>query len=189
MYCFVYFQASEEEENNIKVINIKEAGPVQFTPLDPEQRQATCELVKLKNQKPGQELKYVNVGRVCNNIHPNHPKHTQRIQGDGNCLFRALCCAITGMQMGHRALCQIICDYLCQGTFYTGMDGAGIAHQFANGTGQGIQDRHRTNGSSPSLRHHVCCAQVTCVGWVYIFGGRVKNIMFYQNVKKKYIFV
>ena len=123
MYCFVYFQASEEEEKNIKVINIKEAGPVQFTPLDAEQRQATCELVKLKNQKPGQELKYVNVSRVCNNIHPNPPKHTQRIQGDGNCLFRALCCAITGMQMGHKALCQIICDYLCQGTFYTGMDG------------------------------------------------------------------
>ena len=33
VYCFVYFQASEEEENNIKVINIKEAGPVQFKPL------------------------------------------------------------------------------------------------------------------------------------------------------------
>ena len=57
-----------QEENNIKVV--KEAGPVQFIPLDAEQRQATCELVNLKNRKPGQELKYVNVGRVCNNIHP-----------------------------------------------------------------------------------------------------------------------
>ena len=67
VYCFLYFQASEEKENNIKVINIKaQAGPVQFTPLDAKQRQATCKLVNLKNQKPGQELrKYVNVSRVC----------------------------------------------------------------------------------------------------------------------------
>ena len=28
-----------------------------------------------------------------------------------------------GMQTGHKALCQIICDYLCQGTTYMGMDG------------------------------------------------------------------
>ena len=25
---------------------------------------------------------------------------------------------------------------------------------------------------------HVYCAQVTCAGWVNIFGGRVKNFMF-----------
>ena len=81
MYCFVYFQASEENENNIKVINIKEAGPVQFTPLDAKQRQATCELVNLKNWKPGQELKYVNVGRVSNNIHPNPPSTYRGYRG------------------------------------------------------------------------------------------------------------
>ena len=123
VFCSLYFIAYEEKENKIKVLHIKEAGPVQFTPLDAEQRQATCKLVNLKNRKPGQELKYVNVSRVCNNIHPNPPKHIQRIQGDGNCLFRALCCAIMGMQTGHKALCQIICDYLCQGTTYMGMDG------------------------------------------------------------------
>ena len=28
------------------------------------------------------------------------------------------------------------------------------------------------------LNHkRVCCAQRTCAGWVYIFGGRVKNLM------------
>ena len=91
VYCFVYFQASEEEdeaevhereeENNIKVTNIKEAGPVQFTPLSAKQRQATCKLVDLKNQKPGQELKYVNVGRVCNNIHPNPPSTHRAYRG------------------------------------------------------------------------------------------------------------
>ena len=27
-----------------------------------------------------------------------------------------------GMQTGHKTLCQIICDHLCQGTTYTGMD-------------------------------------------------------------------
>ena len=42
-------EEEEVHENNIKVINIKEAGPVQFTPLDAKQRQATCELVNLKN--------------------------------------------------------------------------------------------------------------------------------------------
>ena len=51
------------------------------------------------------------------------PPSTQRIQGDDNFLFRALCCAIMGMQTGHKALCQIICDHLCQGTTYTGIDG------------------------------------------------------------------
>ena len=90
VFCFLFFQASEEKENKIKVLHIKEAGPVQFTPLDAEQRQATCELVNLKNRKPGQELKYVNVGRVCDNIHPPTPKHIQRIQGNGNCLFKGL---------------------------------------------------------------------------------------------------
>ena len=66
-------EEEEVHENNIKAINIKKAGPVQFTPLDAKQRQATYELVNLKNQKPGQELKYINVSRVCNNIHPNPP--------------------------------------------------------------------------------------------------------------------
>ena len=28
------------------------------------------------------------------------------------------------------------------------------------------------------LLNHVYCAQVTCAGWVYIFGGRVKIFMF-----------
>ena len=28
-----------------------------------------------------------------------------------------------GMQTGHKALHQIICDHLCQGTTYTGIDG------------------------------------------------------------------
>ena len=28
------------------------------------------------------------------------------------------------------------------------------------------------------LLNHVYCAQVTCAGWVNIFGGRVKNFMF-----------
>ena len=81
VYCFVYFQASEEKENNIKVINIKEAGPVQFTPLDAEQRQATCELVNLRNGKPGQEFKYVNVSRVCDNIHPDPPSTHRGYRG------------------------------------------------------------------------------------------------------------
>ena len=27
------------------------------------------------------------------------------------------------------------------------------------------------------LLNHGCCAQMTCAGWVYIFGGRVKNFM------------
>ena len=71
----------QEEENNIKVIAIKEAGPVQFTLLDAKQRQATCELVNLKNRKPDQELKYVNVGRVCDNIHPNPPSTHRRYRG------------------------------------------------------------------------------------------------------------
>ena len=39
----------QQEENNTKVVNVKEAGPVQFIPLNAKQRQATCELVNLKN--------------------------------------------------------------------------------------------------------------------------------------------
>ena len=74
-------EQEQQEENNIKVVNVKEAGPVQFIPLDVEQRQATCELVNLKNRKPGQELKYVNVGRVWDNIHPNPPSTHRGYRG------------------------------------------------------------------------------------------------------------
>ena len=28
------------------------------------------------------------------------------------------------------------------------------------------------------LLNHVCCAQKPCAGWVYRFGGRVKDFMF-----------
>ena len=35
-----------------------------------------------------------------------------------------------GMQTGHKALCQIICDYLCQGTTYTGIDGQDYLSSF-----------------------------------------------------------
>ena len=39
------------------------------------------------------------------------------------------------------------------------------------------------------LLNHVYCAQVTCAGWVYIFGGRVKNLCFNKMCEKKYIIV
>ena len=39
------------------------------------------------------------------------------------------------------------------------------------------------------LLNHVYCAQVTCAGWVYIFGGRVKIYVLTKHVKNKYIIV
>ena len=38
------------------------------------------------------------------------------------------------------------------------------------------------------LNHkHVCCAQRTCAGWVYIFGGRVKILCSYKMCEKNTI--
>ena len=34
------------------------------------------------------------------------------------------------------------------------------------------------------LLNHGCCAQMTCAGWVYIFGGRVKNLCCNKMCKK-----
>ena len=38
------------------------------------------------------------------------------------------------------------------------------------------------------LLKHVCCVQVTCAGWVYIFGGGKKFYVLTKSVEK-YIFV
>ncbi len=81
---------------------------MQFVPLDLSQRQEICDRLGLKNRKPEGELCYKSVGEFCD----GKPRSLRKMTGDGNCLFRALCYAVTGAQTGHAKVRQLVTQHI-----------------------------------------------------------------------------
>ena len=87
-----------------------------FWPLADSGRQKLCNKLNLNWLGP---FRHVHVGdRLF-----GPPSKIKEIGGDGNCLFRALCYAITGSEQDHLTIRFLICQHIRLNKTYTGMNG------------------------------------------------------------------
>ena len=103
----------------VQVEAVVESHQVQFLPLDSSQRDRICKRLGMKNRLVGKELPHSNVGEFCDGA----PSKIKKIEGDGNCGFRAMSVAVTGQQIGHRMMRKLVTDYIKYNGTYTGLDG------------------------------------------------------------------
>ena len=91
-------------------VTILETGetqdPFKFIPLLLSHRKAICERVSLILWKDD-----IPASQVSKNLGTCFPR-VNKIKGDGNCLFRALCMAVTGWETEHMKIQQLVCDHI-----------------------------------------------------------------------------
>ena len=93
------------DSDNLAVINVQPAGEdFIFLPLLLCHRKDICDRVCLIMRKTN-----MHHSQIGEKLGTREPRVTH-IKGDGNCLFRGLCMAITGWETGH--LKQLVCDHI-----------------------------------------------------------------------------
>ena len=88
----------------------------QFWPLTDSERRTLCNELHLSWLGP---VRHIRIGERL--LGP--PSRRKVIGGDGNCLFRALCYAITGSEQDHLTIRFLICQHIRLNKTYTGMNG------------------------------------------------------------------
>ena len=100
---------------------MEEKSSYVFNPLTLQQRRVICEQTSLEMRK--EQLSHANVGEKM----LARPPKVRTVKGDGNCFFRAMAVGITGWEVGHLKICQLVCDYIksfgpytreCEGKLY-----------------------------------------------------------------------
>ena len=95
------------DTDDVTILGSQPAGDdFMFLPLVYANRQAVCERVSLIMRKTN--IPHSQIGEKLSTREPRVTK----IKGDGNCLFRALCLAITGWETGHLKIRQLVCDHI-----------------------------------------------------------------------------
>ena len=90
--------------------------PFKFIPLLLSHRKAICERVSLILRK-----NVIPASQVGEDLGTHFPR-VNKIKGDGNCLFRALCMAVTGWETGHMKIRQLVCDHINEVRPYNSKD-------------------------------------------------------------------
>ena len=98
--------ASSDSEDDMKITGVEEKSSYVFNPLTLQQRRVICERTSLEMCK--EQLSHANVGEK---MLARLPK-VRTVKGDGNCFFRAMAVGITGWEVGHLKICQLVCDYI-----------------------------------------------------------------------------
>ena len=93
-----------------------------FRPLSTNEQLKLCDEFNLNWVGP---VRYVRVGEIL--LGP--PSRGKDIAGDGNCLFRALCYAITGSETDHSTIRFLICQHIRLNNTYVGMNGLEYLNQ------------------------------------------------------------
>ena len=88
----------------------------QFWPLADSEQQELCNELDLSWVGP---VKHTYIGERLF----GYPSSRKVIGGDGNCLFRALCYAITCSEQDHLRIRFLICQHIRLNNTYTGMNG------------------------------------------------------------------
>ena len=105
------------DSDDITVLGSQPAGDdFTFLPLMYANRQAVCKRVSLIMRKTN--IPHSQIGEKLSTREPRVTK----IKGDGNCLFRALCLAITGWETGHLKIRQLVCDHIQEVGPYSSRD-------------------------------------------------------------------
>ena len=95
-----------DSSSDIQITDVKEGNDFKFNPLQLNHRRAICERVSLILRKT--TMAHSQVGE---SLETREPRVTH-VKGDGNCLFRALCVAVTGWETGHMKIRQLVCDHI-----------------------------------------------------------------------------
>ena len=113
--------ASSDSEDDVKITGVEEKSSYVFNPLTLQQRRVICERTSLEMRK--EQLNHANVGEKM----LARPPKVRTVKGDGNCFFRVVAVGITGWEVGHLKICQLVCDYIksfgpytheCEGKLY-----------------------------------------------------------------------
>ena len=92
-----------------------------FYPLTLQQRRVICERTSLEMRKRTAQP------RKCRGKMLARPPKVRTVKGDGNCFFRAMAVGITGWEVGHLKIRQLVCDNIksfgpytreCEGKVY-----------------------------------------------------------------------
>ena len=113
--------ASSDSEDDVKITGVEEKSSYVFNTLTLQQRRVICECTSLEMCK--EQLNYTNIGEKM----LARPPKVRSVKGDGNCFFRAMAIGITGWEVGHLKIRQLVCDYIkslrpytheCEGKLY-----------------------------------------------------------------------
>ena len=113
--------ASSDSEDDVKITGMEEKSSYVFNPLTLQQRRVICERTSLEMRK--EQLNHTNAGEKM----LARPPRVRTVKGDGNYFFRAMAIGITGWEVGHLKICQLVCDYIksfgpytreCEGKLY-----------------------------------------------------------------------
>ena len=91
---------------DIQVLYSNEGDSFEFHPLQLNHRKAISQRVSIILRK----TKMAN-SQVGEKLYTREPC-VSKVKGDGNCLFRALCVAVTGWETGHGKICQLVCEHI-----------------------------------------------------------------------------
>ena len=112
---------SSDSDDDVKITGVKEKSSYVFNPLTLQQWRVICECTSLEMCK--EQLNHTNIGKKV----LTSPPKVRTVKGDGNCFFRAMAVGITGWEVGHLKIQQLVCDYIksfrpytheCEGKLY-----------------------------------------------------------------------
>ena len=98
--------ASSDSEDDVKITGMEEKSSYVFNPLTLQQRRVICERTSLEMRK--EQLNHINAEEKMLARLPR----VRTVKGDGNCFFRAMAVGITGWEVGHLKIRQLVCDYI-----------------------------------------------------------------------------
>ena len=95
-----------EQDDEVQMVAFKKECNYIFTPLTVQQRRVICERTSLVFRKA--ELNFSNINDTLGTRSPK----VRAIKGDGNCFFRAVSVGLTGWEVGHLKIRQLVCDHI-----------------------------------------------------------------------------
>ena len=103
-----------DDDGSIEIINMKTTSGYIFNPLTIQQQKVICECTGLIYRK-----NKLNLSEQSENMATQPPK-VRMIKWDGNCFFRGMSVGLTGWEVGHLKIRQIVCEYIVTYGVYTG---------------------------------------------------------------------
>ena len=139
--------ASSDSEDDVKITGVEENSSYVFNPLTLQQRRVICECTSLEMCK--EQLNHTNIGEKM----LARPPKVRSVKGEGNCFFRAMAIGITGWEVGHLKIHQLVCDYIKSFRPYTCECEGSLLEPDKNENINYVCYRCRNNGSSPNMWH------------------------------------
>jgi len=94
------------DDDSIEIVDIQSTSGYTFNPLTIQQRKSICERTEIQYRED--DLNLSNFGELMG----TRPPKVKTIKGDGNCFFRAISVGLTGWEVSHIKIRQLVCDHI-----------------------------------------------------------------------------